>query len=39
VAINLYRKVLEKCPGGRDLETELYLAKAYYKMKSYEQSR
>jgi RNA polymerase-associated protein CTR9 len=30
-AINLYRKALEKYPDGRDLETELYLAKAHYK--------
>jgi len=33
-AINLYIKAIEKFPRGRsDLDTELYLAKAYYKNK------
>lgn len=35
-AINLYKKSLELFPGGMNLEIELYLAKVYYKMKSYD---
>ncbi|CDW71106.1 rna polymerase-associated protein ctr9 homolog [Stylonychia lemnae] len=35
-AINLYKKALEKFQGGRDLEVELYLSKAYYKMMDFE---
>ena len=39
-AVNLYKKCLEKYfTGGRNLEIEMYIAKAYYKMKSYEQCR
>ena len=35
-AINLYLKALEMFPAGRgDLETELYLAKAYYKNRQF----
>jgi len=37
VAINLYSKALEKFPPGRgDLETELYLAKAYFLSESFD---
>lgn len=35
-AANLYQKALEKFPGGRDLETELYLAKVHFKLKAYD---
>ncbi len=36
-AINLYIKALEMFPQGRgDLDTELYLSKAYYKNKQFE---
>lgn len=38
-AINLYQKALEKYHGGRDLEIELYLSKAYFKIKNYEQCK
>lgn len=39
-AINLYKKCLEKYfLGGRNLEVESYIAKAYYKMKQYETCR
>jgi tetratricopeptide (TPR) repeat protein len=39
-AINLYIKAIELFPRGRgDLDTELYLAKAYYKNKQYELSQ
>ena len=38
-AINLYTKALEKFPGGHgDIETELYLAKAYFMNDQFEQS-
>lgn len=37
VAVNLYSKCLEKFfVGGKNLEIEMYLAKAYYMMKSYD---
>lgn len=40
VAVNLYQKVLEKFfIGGKNLEIELYLAKAYFKMKAFEKCR
>lgn len=36
-AINLYIKAIEKFQRGRsDLDTELYLAKAYYKNKQFD---
>jgi len=39
-AINLYLKAIELFPRGRgDLDTELYLAKAYYKNKQFEHSQ
>jgi tetratricopeptide (TPR) repeat protein len=38
-AINLYTKSLEKFPAGHgDLETELYLAKAYFMNEQFEQA-
>ena len=40
MAVNLYKKCLEKYyVGGKDLQTELYLSKAYYKMKAFDQCR
>ena len=36
VAINLYKKALEKCNNGKDLDVEQYIAKAHYQMKAYD---
>ena len=39
-AVNLYSKCLEKFfPGGKNLEIELYMCKAYYKMKQFDTCR
>lgn len=39
-AINLYKKCLEKFfVGGRDLEIEMFISKAYFKMKAYDLCR
>ncbi len=38
-ARNLYSKCLEKVVGNRDLEIEMYLSKAYYKMEQYDQCK
>ena len=39
VAINLYKKAIEKLPSAHgDVESELYLAKAYFKAKMFDQS-
>lgn len=35
-AINFYNKALEKFDGNRNLEIELYLSKAYFKMGDFE---
>ena len=35
-AINFYNKALEKFDGNCNLEIELYLSKAYFKMHDYE---
>lgn len=38
-AVNLYLKALEKLPGCSDLEIELYLAKAYFKMRAFDKCK
>ena len=37
IAINLYKKCLEKFFGGKNLELEMYLAKAYFKCKKFKE--
>lgn len=38
-AINLYLKALEKFPGNANLEVELFLSKAYFKMGAFEKCK
>lgn len=38
-AINFYQKALDLYPGRMDLEIELYLSKAYYKHKAFDQCK